>query len=277
MKRRRAKENPAPGARSAKKDSVFSHFMIDLHAHLLPGIDDGPPDLPAALALAAAAVAGGTRVMAATPHIGHPYHVAPLELAARVDDLTAELARAGIPLQVCTGGELAPSHALDISDAELRAITLGGTDCLLLECPFTDAGDLVANLVAHLQGLGFRILLGHPERSPAFLRAPDRLAELVAHGAYAEVTAGALIGAFGRTVRRGAWTLVERELVHVLASDAHDAIKRPPLAPDALVQAGLSAALVEHLTVTAPAALLAGEEVPRPPRRSRRRRPWLRR
>jgi protein-tyrosine phosphatase len=245
--------------------------MIDLHAHVLPGIDDGPPDLTAALALAATAAAAGTEVMAATPHIGHQYRVEPLELPARVHELNAELERAGIALAVCTGGELAPSRAPDLDDSALSAITIGPSDFLLLECPFTDAGELIGNLMAHLQGRGFRILLGHPERSPAFLRAPDRLARLIERGAYVQITASALLGGFGRTVRKGAWTMVERGLVHVIASDAHDAVRRPPLVEDALLRAGLSAPLVEHFTATSPAALLDGAELPIAPRRAARR------
>jgi len=165
--------------------------MIDLHAHLLPGIDDGPADLAGSLMMAAAAVATGTRVMAATPHVGHHYLVEPLALHARVQALVLELARADIPLEVCGGGELAPSRALDLDDDELRAITLGDSGWLLLECPFTDAGPLIGNVVTYLHRRGFRVLLGHPERSPAFLGAPDRLGDLVARGAYVQVTADA--------------------------------------------------------------------------------------
>jgi protein-tyrosine phosphatase len=245
--------------------------MIDLHAHLLPGIDDGPPDLQGALALAAAAAGGGTRVMAATPHIGFQHGVAPGELAGRVAVLREALVREGIALEAVTGGELAPDRALDLTDDELRAIALGGSRCILLECPFTRAGDLMSRLVAHLQMKGFRVLLGHPERSPAFLADLDALAELVRRGAFVQLTAGSLRGDFGRTVQRGAHGMLERRLVHVVASDAHAATGRSPslearLAPDQLAL----------LCEAAPRALLADADMPAPLVTTRRRKRRLR-
>jgi len=245
--------------------------MIDLHAHLLPGVDDGPPDLPGTLALASAAVAGGTRVMAATPHIGFQHGVAPGELAGRVAAVREALAREGIALEAVTGGELAPDRTLDLTDDELRAVALGDSRCILLECPFTRAGDLMARLVAHLQMKGYRVLLGHPERSPTFLADLDELAELVRRGAFAQLTAGSLRGDFGRTVERGARGMLERGLAHVVASDAHAATGRSPS-----LDAGLTPAQATLLCETAPHALLADADVPAPPVAARRRR-WLRR
>ncbi len=254
--------------------------MIDLHSHLLPGIDDGPPDLPGSLAMARAAVDGGTRVMAATPHIGHTHGVVPASLAGRVADLTAALAAADIPLQVVAGGELAPDRALDLDDGELAAIALGGSRCVLLECPFARAGDLMGRLVAHLQMKGFRVLLAHPERSPTFLGDPSALAELVRRGAYAQLTAGSLIGQFGRTVEKAALAFLAEGLVHVVASDAHDAYGRPPALGE-LVRARLEEerqdpALAGVLCDAAPAALLGDRPLPDAPawRARRRWRSW---
>jgi protein-tyrosine phosphatase len=254
--------------------------VIDLHAHLLPAIDDGPPDLPGSLALARTAVDGGTRVMVATPHIGHVHGIAPASLAGHVADLTATLAAEGVPLEVVAGGELAPDRALDLTDEELAAIALGGSRCILLECPFTRAGDLMGRLVAHLQMKGFRVLLAHPERSPTFLGDPPALAELVRRGAYAQLTAGSLAGQFGRTVQRASLAFLAEGLVHVVASDAHDARLRPPVL-GALVRArleeeGQDPALADWLCEAAPAALLSDQPLPdAPPWRARRR--WWRR
>jgi protein-tyrosine phosphatase len=251
--------------------------MIDLHAHLLPGVDDGPPDLPSALALAAAAVAEGTRVMAATPHIGYAHGIDPRALAGRADALRAALADAGIPLEVAAGGELAPDRALDLSEDELRAIALGGSRCLLLECPFTRAGDLMARLVAHLQRRGFRVLLAHPERSPSFLGDPAALRALVERGAYAQLTAGSLLGVFGGEVRRASRTFLEQGLVHVVASDAHAAAggRSPALASVVAATLGewrQDGALAGWLCADAPQALLADAELPPAPAwRARRR------
>jgi protein-tyrosine phosphatase len=236
--------------------------VIDLHAHLLPGIDDGPPDMAGALALATAAVEAGTRVMAATPHVGLQFPVEPGELSGRVAELSAELERAGIALEVIAGGEIAPTRAHDLTDDELRQVALGGSHCLLLECPFTPAGDLMPRLVASLQQRGFRILLAHPERSPDLARRPDRVEALVAQGAFVQVTAGSFDGVFGRPVRRAALELLDRGLIHVVASDAHDAQARPPTVRAFLEATGVYDEHIDWLTGDAPRALLDDVEVP---------------
>lgn len=252
--------------------------VIDLHSHVLPGIDDGPGDMSGSIALAQAAVAAGTRVMAATPHVGLHYPVIPGELAARVAELGAALGTAGVPLEVLTGGELAPSRAGHISDAELRAIGLGGSACILLESPFSDARPAMSGVVARLQRRGFRVLLAHPERSPGFLRDPAELAALVEGGACVQITAASLRGDFGRTVRRFSLDLLDAGLVHVVASDAHDASMRAPTL-QAIVQhvvrrRRLPAALTELLTESTPRALLADAPLPHPLQGTyRRRRP----
>ena len=241
--------------------------MIDLHSHVLPGLDDGPPDLAGALALARAAVGAGTWVMAATPHVGHRYRVEPRELPDRVVALREELYAAGIPLDVLRGGELAASLAADLSVSELEAITLDGGSCLLLECPFVMSGGLMPPLVAHLRRLGFRVLLAHPERSPEFLRDPALLTSLVEDGAYVQVTASSFRGQFGRTVQRYALALLDEGLIHVVASDAHDAHARSPELVETVEQAvrhvGLPPSATRFLTEYAPRALL--DDAPLPP------------
>ena len=240
--------------------------MIDLHSHVLPGIDDGPPDMAGSLALARAAVAAGTSVMAATPHIGLQYPVLADELPERVAELRRALAAARIPLEVVVGGELATSRAANISDQELDTIALGGGSCVLLECPFTRVGGLMATLVARLRERGFRVLLGHPERSPEFWRDTATLAALVRAGAFVQVTAGSLRGDFGRPVRRYALALLGSGLVHVVASDAHDAVSRSPavlsVVRDAVRGRESPEAVTRFVTEEAPRALLDDAPLP---------------
>lgn len=249
--------------------------MIDLHSHVLPGIDDGPPDLDGSLALARAAVAAGTRVMAATPHIGLHYRVAPDELSERVRQLREDLAGAGVPLEVVVGGELATSRAAHAGEDELRAIALGGGSCVLLECPFARVHGVMSGFTAQLQRKGFRVLLAHPERSPEFLSDPPSLGTLLDAGSFTQITAGSLRGDFGRTVRRFSLSMLEQGLVHVVASDAHDAVKRPPdvlaIVRGAVWELALPPATTEFLTEDVPRALLADEPMPPLPERTRRR------
>ncbi|HYM56989.1 MAG TPA: CpsB/CapC family capsule biosynthesis tyrosine phosphatase [Solirubrobacteraceae bacterium] len=243
--------------------------MIDLHTHLLPGIDDGPGSQREAVELGRAASAAGTRTAAATPHIDYRYDVAPAQLGDRVRALRTALRDAGVPLEVVAGGELAPERLGELTGEELAAIGLGGGPWILLECPLAPGAGPLSPAVAHLQSLGFRVLLAHPERSPAVQRDRGELRRLVESGARCALTASAFEGRFGRAAHRLAERLLHAGLGHVLTSDAHDERGRPPdLRP------GLSAAirgvdrgdlLARWLTEESPAAILAGGAVPAPP------------
>jgi protein-tyrosine phosphatase len=256
--------------------------VIDLHAHILPGLDDGPVDLEASVALALAAVAAGTRVLAATSHVNRSYGVTAADLAAARRAVIRRLARERIPLEVVQGAEVSMGRLADLDDADLRAMTLGDGPCVLLECPFSPAADAMAPVVAGLLRRRTQVLLAHPERSPSIQRDPDLLGRLVSSGAMAQVTAGSLAGDFGDAARRSAFALVEAGFVHVLASDAHDHRHRPPgMGPgvEALRERyGDVEALAEWMTRRAPEAILAGRPVPAgPPLPSRPRRGLLRR
>jgi protein-tyrosine phosphatase len=244
--------------------------VIDLHAHILPGLDDGPRTTAGALAMARAAIDAGTRAVATTSHINIGFGLEPEDLAAAREALAGELAEAGLELELLSGGEIAPERLGDLADAELRALTLGDGDCVLLECPFAPVGSGMELMVADLQRRGFGVLLAHPERSASFQRDPFRLQRLVDMGAVAQVTSGALAGGFGDTARRAAFRMLETGLVHVLASDSHDHAHRPPdprLADRALTERyGDVEAQLDWMTQAAPAALVTGRPLPpRPP------------
>jgi protein-tyrosine phosphatase len=259
--------------------------VIDLHAHILPGLDDGPRDLAGALEMARAAVDAGTRAVATTSHINIGFDLGADDLQAARAELAGALEHAGIELELLAGGEVAPERLADLDDAELARLALGGGRCILLECPFAPVGSAMELMVGDLHRRGFTVLLAHPERSATFQRDPARLARLIELGATAQVTAGALDGGFGETARRAAHAHLEAGLVHVLASDSHDPRHRPPdprLAERALTtRYGDVEELLVWMTVTAPAAIVAGEPLPeRPPLprartvRDRIRRAW---
>jgi len=234
--------------------------MIDLHCHLLPGIDDGPPDIAAALSLAEAQLRAGVRTVAATPHVTPRFRTD----AARVDEgvagLREALRRARSPLTVVCGAEIDAIVAFDLPDEELSRLTLGGAGWLLLETPLVGVVPL-EEIVASLQARGFSIVLAHPERSPQLQRDPASVARMVRAGARTQVTAAALVGAFGRVVRKTAERLVDAGLAHVIASDAHGAVTRPPGMRAPLERAGLGHA-VEVLCEEHPARLLDGGGIP---------------
>jgi protein-tyrosine phosphatase len=236
--------------------------VIDLHSHLLPGIDDGAPDLAASLAMGRAAVAGGVEAIVATPHVSGNYQNDPLTFAGRVADVQAALDEAGIPLRVHVGAEV--SHAMfhDLPEEALRACGLGGGKWLLFEPPHTGPAPFIDRMVYDLQLKGFSVLLAHPERTGAFQRDVGLLQKLVDQGCLCSVTAGSAVGQFGGTVKRFTAELFARGLVHNLASDAHDAEHRSPaLRPTlewAVAETPELGDWLDYLTVEVPEAILAG-------------------
>lgn len=241
--------------------------MIDLHCHLLPGIDDGPPDMNGALALARGQVQAGVRLVTVTPHVTWdlPANDAP-RIRAAVDELRGALAAAAIELEILTGAEIAITRAADFDDAQLSALSIGGdSPWLLVESPLSPAAVGFEAVLHHLQVRGHRILLAHPERCPAFQRDPAMLERCVEAGMLTSITAGALVGRFGARVRAFAFELAASGLIHNVASDAHDAIRRPPGIRAELEAAGL-ASQCEWWTTAVPAALIAGAtELPSAP------------
>lgn len=246
--------------------------MIDLHCHLLPGIDDGPADLGGTLAMAQQHVKAGVEVVAATPHVAWDMPNEPEAIALRLADVHAALAAARIPLRVVGGAEIDVHQAVKLSDEQLRALALGGGPWLLLEAPLRPGAGFAP--VAHaLMERGHRVLIAHPERSPLLQRDLDGLRELVRAGAATQVTAASFAGDFGRTVREYAERMLEAGLVHSVASDAHDSLRRPPGMARPLRAAGL-AELIPQLAEEAPAAILAGGPLPAAPRWRRPRGGW---
>jgi protein-tyrosine phosphatase len=243
--------------------------MIDLHSHILPGLDDGPADLEGSLALAREAVARGTRKITATPHVrdDHPY---PLEAIERgVEDLNRRLTAEGIDLEVVAGGEVAISKIPDLDLDTLRRVCLGRGPYLLVESPYTQASQLLEHVLFDMQARGFRPILAHPERSPTFLTDWVRLERIVSRGVLCSVTAMSMEGAFGRTVRGFTARLFAAGMVHDVASDCHDTRRRPPglergfaaLEQDLPGLAGQA----DWFAREAPEAILCGQELPRRP------------
>ena len=242
---------------------------VDLHAHVIPGVDDGPPDVGTAVALCRAMAATGVTTVTATSHVSTRYPNRPETLAPGRDTLRRALHEAGIALEVEPGAEVAIDQAAQLDDATLTALHLGGGPYVLLESPLSPAAADVAGGVRSVLARGHLVVLAHPERSPAFQQAPHELEGLVADGALCAVTAGAYAGHFGRTAKAFVERMTVDGLVHVVTSDAHDLAGRPPGILEELREAserlnGLEA-LVPWLTRDAPTAILRGDPVGIPP------------
>lgn len=244
--------------------------MIDLHAHILPGIDDGPERLEDSIAFARAAGKAGTHLITATPHLrsDHP-DVRPEELRDRCHVLDRALADEDIGVRVVPGAEVDLLWARAASPEELRLATYGqrGTD-MLLETPYGPLPQNFGALLAWITDHGIRVLLAHPERNPTFQREPQLVLDLVARGVLVQVTAMSLAGGgkSSRTLRLARW-LCEREAAHVIASDAHTAgpWRGPDLRPALSAIESIGAARLEWMVHEVPQAILAGEPLPPAP------------
>ena len=255
---------------------------VDLHAHVLPGIDDGPSDAEGALAMVRAATAAGTGTLAATPHLRSDFPGVQVdELKRRCRALRDAAAQEGIEIRIVSGAEVSLVWALEASDDQLALATYDqrGTD-LLIETPtFNVAG--LESLLYQLRTKGLRVTLAHPERNAEFQRDPSRLIDLTRQGVLLQVNAESLLGDARRSDadRLGRYLCAEG-LVHALASDGHrGATWRPVGCLAAAMPAAVALVGPERahwMTQTSPAAVIAGAELPAPPQvQVGRKRPWL--
>lgn len=255
--------------------------LIDIHAHVLPGLDDGPAALSGSLALAAEAAAADVGVLVATPHLRHDFpDVRPQETARRVDDLQAAVQEAGIAVRLVAAGEADVIWAHEASDDDLRAASYGGRgQDLLVETPYGELSGSFEQILFQVSARGYRIVLAHPERNPTFQRDPERLAVLVARGVLVQVTASSLTTTRPRSRSRVlAQALVREGLAHVLASDCHGAhVARATLREGVEAAAAIDPRRARWMATATPAAVLHGAPLPPLPRADAARPTGLRR
>ena len=234
----------------------------ELHFHLLPGVDDGPADLDESVELARLAVGDGSSLVMVTPHVRDLLRAGILgEIARRVREVAAALARADVPLELLTGAELAHDDVALLGDAELDAIAQGppGARWVLLEAPLF-GGDVDGFLAAtaEVRARGFGTLIGHPERCSKLMRADGAVDAELRAGARLQVNGSSLTGRHGAEARAWGIELLRTGRADVIASDAHRP-RRPPVmsaALDSLAAAGLPRAEAEAFTGAVPRALL---------------------
>jgi protein-tyrosine phosphatase len=235
--------------------------LIDLHAHILPGCDDGVRSIEEARELARTASAEGVTAIAATPHVRDDFPTTVEQMLSGVALLREDFAREGIPVEVLTGGELDLDRMWELEPEDLPRFTLGGTGrWLLVEMPYSGWPLLIERKLDALRRLGIEALLAHPERNPEVQADPGRLEPLVQAGLRVQITAASIDGRLGAKPLACAQALLQRGLVHVVATDAHaPAIRETGLA--AAVEAIGDAALARRLTVDNPQAIVDGREL----------------
>jgi len=250
--------------------------MIDLHSHLLPGLDDGAGSIDASVAIARAALRDGIDLIAATPHVRDDYPTTAAEMEGAVAEVRAALAAEGVEIELRTGGEVALGRLDQLDNDELRRLGLAGRpDYLLIESPYygwpLDLGERVFQL-----GLrGITPVLAHPERNADVQAQPQRLEPLVAAGMLVQLTAASLDGRLGRGAQTGSFALLDRGLAHLVASDAHEpAVREIGLSS---VAGAVGDTMARWLTHDVPAAIVGGTPIPMRPARGQGRRWWQRR
>jgi len=231
---------------------------VDLHCHILPGLDDGSRSLQESLSFARRLDAEGVRDVSTTPHIKRTIHPFPLEgLAPLRAVLQSAIDAEGLNVKLHRGGELAHEDALTLEPEELTLIAQGpaGAPWLLLECPFDGLDDIFEAAVTRLTGLGYGLLLAHPERADSDVA---KALHYVEHGAVLQVNVSSLLGHHGPRARRRAEELVRHGHAYCLASDTHPGTREAtlPQGVQALTALGISDIQAQRLTQDNPRFLL---------------------
>lgn len=252
--------------------------MIDLHVHILPGIDDGPEDLAESLQMCRLAYADGIHILVATPHL-HPglYHSPKKIILAKVAELnqnlpnylaTAEVS-AKTDLKIIAGADIHLSFFLRQNFTWDEVIFINDNHkYFLLELPDYFLIEPVKKFVASFRDKGIIPIISHPERNSLFQKNSQILADFIRLGALSQITAMSITGFFGQKAKEVAFFFLHHNLAHLLASDAHSSRSRPPILSKALaeISAHLGPEKAWHMVHDLPLAVVSGEaiEIPDP-------------
>ncbi len=210
--------------------------MIDIHCHILPGVDDGSDSIDTSLEMAALAAENGTRIVVATPHCNIPNEYTNYFdefLKQRFRELQHAVAEEQIPLQIAFGMETFGTDNLPDLLRQGRVITLNNSRYLLVEFYFGDDPDRVQMVLEGLLGEGVTPVVAHPERYEYVRRDPELAEDWKEMGCLLQVNKGSIVGSFGRSVQDAVHYLIQQGLADAAASDAHSPFQRTPFMEDA--------------------------------------------
>lgn len=234
--------------------------MIDTHCHIIPGVDDGSPDVRTSVDMAVTAAGDGIKTIVATPHI-HSGSLPFLKIKMCAEALNKKFEETGIPVTVVPGGEVASFVPVEI----MTKYTINGNGYILFEFPHSHIPVKSREKIDQLVDMGHKIVLAHPERNPSVIKNPRILKTLIKEtGARVQVTANSVTGAFGKTIQSCARHLLKKGWAHIIASDAHNAVGfRSPQLSQALEVAekimGTDKAL--KLVMDNPRAMIMGKDI----------------
>jgi protein-tyrosine phosphatase len=245
--------------------AILASFMIDIHCHILPGIDDGPDALDDSLAMAEMAIADGITHVIGTPHADSTYQFVPELVKKRRDEIQS---RFDGRLQIATGCDfhLSFENLKDIQHDPAR-YTLNQKNYLLVEFADFSIPPSLDQALHELQLAGLTPIVTHPERNPLIRAQPERLFRWLRQGCYAQLTAQSLLGRFGKAAQEVAGEWLAAGAVHFLASDAHNVTSRPPRLKEAydLIAKNHGEDLARALLVENPLAVFEGRPLPHVP------------
>ena len=253
--------------------------MIDLHCHMLPGIDDGAADLEVSLAMARMAVADGITITACTPHImPGVYENRGPEIRTAIERLQAVLDENDIPLKLVTGADVHIAPDLVEGLRSGRVLSLNDSRYFLFEPPHHIAPPRLEQLAFDVMAAGYMPVITHPERLTWIETHYEIFTQMVRAGAWIQITAGALTGRFGRRPKYWSEKLLDDGVVHVLATDAHNLRNRSPVLSEAreAVAARLGEQAARDMVLTRPRLILENalpSQAPEPVGVERQQRP----
>lgn len=209
--------------------------MIDMHAHLLFGVDDGPKTIEETMGIVEKAMKEGITDMIVTPHAFSPhFHVSCEEIESQLRLLTDVVREARYPVNLHTGQEVRLCENLVEKLQVNEVMTLAKSRYLLLELPTQSVPAYTVNVIQALLEKEIIPIIAHPERNRAIAEKPERLERLIRHGALAQITGGSLAGHFGKNVQKLSLQLIEANLIHAYGSDVHNLDTRPLLFKEGL-------------------------------------------
>ncbi|WP_342554633.1 CpsB/CapC family capsule biosynthesis tyrosine phosphatase [Paenibacillus sp. FSL R7-0652] len=197
--------------------------MVEMHCHILSGLDDGPVRMEQSVAMAEKAAASGITSIIATPHhLNGQYHNEPMVVNQAVHMLRAELAKRNIRLQVRPGQEIRVHDRLIEDLYAGKCCTLAGSRYMLLELPFGHIPSQFPEILHELRIAGITPIIAHPERNLVILKKPMLLSDYLNQGGLCQLTAQSFTGLFGRKVQKWCFHFCKENGFHFISSDAHD-------------------------------------------------------
>jgi len=236
--------------------------MVDIHCHILPGIDDGAKTWETAEAMCRIAAEDGIKHIVCSPHSNDEYHYD----RSKNDDLVSELReRVGDTMRFSSGCDFHFSFEnIQAALADPDRFLISGTEYLLVEFSDYSISPAVGDALLRFRGMGITPIITHPERNMVMVRRPEQVLRFAEHGCVVQITANSLTGHWGEGARKFAEWLLDHKAVHVIATDAHDTRHRPPVLSKArdYVAENYDERLARALVEDNPQAIVNGQSLP---------------